>query len=103
MIFAQPWTRQGGGDAYDLGRGVEVDEALVDAHLEAVVGVGTLTARGLAGHDLEVLGRDADRALNVELLVLGTGDEEVAHLENKTTWIMNCTYATIDVATEAHG
>lgn len=33
----------------DLGRGGQVDEALVDAHLEEIPGLGTLTARGLAG------------------------------------------------------
>lgn len=33
----------------DLGGGGQVDEALVDAHLEEIPGLGTLTARGLAG------------------------------------------------------
>lgn len=40
----------------NLGGGVQVDEALVDAQLEHVPGLGTLTARGLAGGDLQVLG-----------------------------------------------
>lgn len=33
----------------DLGGGGQVDEALVDAHLVEIPGLGTLTARGLAG------------------------------------------------------
>jgi hypothetical protein len=49
----------------DLGRRVEVDEALVDAHLEGVPGLGTLTVRRLAGSDLEVLGRETDGTCTV--------------------------------------
>jgi hypothetical protein len=59
----------------DVGRRVEVDETLVDAHLVAVPGLGTLTAGGLAGGDAERLGRDAHGALDLELLVLGAVDE----------------------------
>jgi hypothetical protein len=36
----------------NLSRGVEIDETLVDAHLEHIPGLGTLTAGGLAGGDL---------------------------------------------------
>lgn len=39
--------------------GVQVDDALVDAHLEAVPRVGALTAGGLARRDLQHLGREA--------------------------------------------
>ena len=53
---------------------------LVDAHLVGVPGLGTLTARGLAGGDLEVLGGQADGTLDAELLVLGTVDELLADL-----------------------
>jgi hypothetical protein len=53
---------------------------LVDAHLVGVPGLGTLTARGLAGGDLQVLGGQADGALDAELLVLGTVDELLADL-----------------------
>ena len=67
--------RDGGDLLDDLRRRVQVDEALVDAHLEPVPGVGTLTARRLAGGDAERLGRQPDRALNLEPLVLGTLDE----------------------------
>merc|ERR1712188_126116 len=70
-----------GGDLLDsLGGGVEVDDTLVDAHLEAVPGVGTLTARGLARHDAQGLGGHADGPLAQEALVLGTLDEIGAHL-----------------------
>jgi hypothetical protein len=40
----------------NLGRGVEVDQALVDTHLVCVPGLRSLTARCLAGSNLEVLG-----------------------------------------------
>lgn len=64
----------------DLGGGVEVNETLVDAHLEAVPGLGTLTARGLAGSDGQTLGRQTDRALGAEVLVLSTVDDLGADL-----------------------
>lgn len=53
---------------------------LVDAHLVRVPSLGTLTARGLAGGDLQVLGGQADGALDTELLVLRTVDELLADL-----------------------
>ena len=56
----------------DLTGGVQIDEALVDAHLEAVPGVGTLTTGGLAGGDAKDLGGHADGAGHVELLVEGS-------------------------------
>jgi len=59
---------------------VEVDEALVDAHLKGVPGLGTLTVGRLTGGDLQDLGGQADGALDAELLVLGTVDELLAHL-----------------------
>ena len=40
-----------------IGRGVQVDDTLVDAHLEPIPGVSTLTARRFTGGDLEDLGR----------------------------------------------
>jgi len=46
----------------DLGRCVQIDQALVDAHLVQVPGLRTLTVRGLTGRDLEDLGWHADRA-----------------------------------------
>jgi hypothetical protein len=52
---------------------------LVDAHLKGVPGLGTLTVRCLTGGDLQVLGGQADGALDAELLVLGAVDELLAH------------------------
>jgi hypothetical protein len=57
-----------------------LNETLVDAHLEAVPGLGTLTARGLAGGDLEGLGGQADGTLGAEVLGLSTLDDLSADL-----------------------
>jgi len=64
----------------DLGRGVEVNEALVDAHLVRVPGLGTLAVGRLARRDLQVLGGQAHGALDAQLLVLGAVNELLAHL-----------------------
>lgn len=64
----------------DFRGGVEIDETLVDAHLETIPGLGTVTARGLAGGDAEDLGGETDGSLNLELLVLGALDEVRADL-----------------------
>jgi hypothetical protein len=48
---------------------VQVQDALVDAHLPSVVGVGTLTARGLAHEQLQLLGGHADGAGHLEVLL----------------------------------
>lgn len=53
----------------DLRGGVQVQDALVDAHLEAVPGVGSLSAGRLAGHDLELLGGQAHGPGHLELLL----------------------------------
>ena len=59
---------------------MQVQDSLVNAHLEAIVGVGTLTARRLSGHDSQDLGGHAHRAGHLEAsqhsLVLQVG----AHL-----------------------
>ena len=52
----------------------------MDAHLVAVPSLGTLTARGLAGGDLEGLGRQADGALNAKVLALGALEDLGADL-----------------------
>merc|ERR1740123_451971 len=70
-----------GGDLLDdLGGGVQVDDALVDPHLELVPGLGTLTARSLSGGDPEGLGGHPHWALDLQLLVLGTPDQVLADL-----------------------
>lgn len=43
----------------------------MDAHLVAVPGLGTLTARGLTGGDLQGLGGQADGTLDAQVLALG--------------------------------
>ena len=63
----------------DLRRRVQVDDALVDAHLVAVPGVGTVTARRLAHGQAEALGRHANRTLDLELLVASRLDQVSAH------------------------
>eukprot|EP00353_Schmidingerella_taraikaensis_P008456 CAMPEP_0185570028 /NCGR_PEP_ID=MMETSP0434-20130131/2471_1 /TAXON_ID=626734 ORGANISM="Favella taraikaensis, Strain Fe Narragansett Bay" /NCGR_SAMPLE_ID=MMETSP0434 /ASSEMBLY_ACC=CAM_ASM_000379 /LENGTH=160 /DNA_ID=CAMNT_0028185025 /DNA_START=108 /DNA_END=587 /DNA_ORIENTATION=- len=61
-------------DLLDGGGGaVDVDDALVDAHLEAVPGVGTIAARGSARRDNELLGGNADGALHLVVELLGLG------------------------------
>ena len=49
-------------------------------HLVGVPGLGALTARGLAGGDLQVLGGHADGALDAQVLGLGAVDELLADL-----------------------
>lgn len=50
---------------HDLRGRVEVDHTLVDAHLEAVPGLGTLTTRSLTGGDAEHLGGHAHGSLEL--------------------------------------
>lgn len=57
-----------------------LNEALVDAQLVAVPGLGTLTARRLTGGDLEGLGGETNGALDAEVLALGALDELGADL-----------------------
>ena len=54
---------------------MEIDHTLVDAHLEAIPGLGTFTARSLPGGDSQSLGWHPDGSLNFEFLVLGSLDE----------------------------
>merc|ERR1712048_718481 len=53
---------------------------LVDPHLELVPGLGTLTARSLPSGDPEGLGGHPHWTLHLELLVLGSPDQVLAHL-----------------------
>jgi hypothetical protein len=52
----------------------------VDAHLEAVPGLGTLAVGGLAGGDLQGAAGQADGALDAELLALRAVDQLAADL-----------------------
>jgi hypothetical protein len=64
----------------DLSGGVQVDQALVNAHLVCIPGLGSFSVRSLTGGDLELLGGETDGALNSELLGLGAVDELLADL-----------------------
>ena len=64
----------------NLGWGIQVDQALVNAHLVQVPGLGTLTVRRLTGGNLQVLGGKANRALDTEVLGLGALNELGADL-----------------------
>lgn len=52
----------------------------MDAHLELVPGLGTLTVGGLTGGDLEGLGGQTDGALDLERLAAGTVNQLLADL-----------------------
>ena len=57
------------GDGLDIGgRRVDINDALVNAHLKQVPGVGTLSIRRLARGNPELLGGNADRSRNLESL-----------------------------------
>ena len=64
----------------NLGWGVQVDQALVNAHLVEVPGLGTFTVGRLTGGNLQVLGGKANRALDTEVLGLGALNELGADL-----------------------
>merc|ERR1719150_2560822 len=65
-----------GGDLLDnLGRGVEIDDTLVDPHLKPVPGLGTFTARSLSGGDPQDPSWHPHWALDLEFLLLGTMDQ----------------------------
>lgn len=57
-----------------------LDQTLVNAHLIRIPSLTPLTARGLPRGDLQTLGREADGALDAEVLALGALDELLAHL-----------------------
>ena len=59
---------------------MEIDDSLVDPHLELVPGLGTLSARSLPGGDSQHLGGHPHWSLHLELLVLGSPDQILAHL-----------------------
>jgi len=59
---------------------VQIDDPLVDSHLELVPGLGTLSARSLSGGDSQGLGWHSDGSLDLEVLVLSSSDEVTAHL-----------------------
>jgi len=57
-----------------------LNQSLVDSHLKAIPGLGTLSAGCLSGSNLQGLGWETDWALDAEVLGLGTVDELLADL-----------------------
>merc|ERR1719228_1174416 len=64
---------------HDLGGAVQVDEALVDTHLEAIPGLRTFTTGGLTGGDAQNLGGHAHGSLDLQLFFAGTTDQISTH------------------------
>lgn len=66
------WVKFELSDLLDGGRGaVDVNNALVDAHLVAVPSVGTVAARGSACRDDQLFGGDAHGSLHLVVELLG--------------------------------
>ena len=59
---------------------MEVDDSLVDPHLELVPGLTTLSARSLTGGNPQGLSGHPDGSLHLQLLVLGSLDQVTADL-----------------------
>ena len=70
-------------DLLDHLRGrIEINQALVNPHLERVPSLASFTTGGFAGGDLEILSRETDRAFDTQVLVLGTVNKLLANLCN---------------------
>ena len=54
---------------------MQVDESLVDPHLEAIPGLGSLSTRRLTGGDTQDLGGHAHGSLHLQLLLLSSADQ----------------------------
>lgn len=63
---------------------MQIDDTLVDAHLETIPGLGSLTARGFAGGDSEHLVGHTNGSLDAELLLLGARNQISANLLERT-------------------
>ena len=73
-VHIDTWVKSEFSDLLDGGGGaVDVDHSLVDAHLEAVPGVGTVAARRTARRDNELLRGNADGSLHLIVESLGLG------------------------------
>jgi hypothetical protein len=60
---------------HHFGRRIQINQPLVDPHLKHIPRLAALTAGCLPGRDFEGLGRQADRALNAQVLGLGALEE----------------------------
>ena len=68
-------------------RAVQVQDALVDSHLEAIKSDGTFTARSLTGHDTQELGWHADRSGGLVSFIYRTSLEFRAHYMTRNNCI----------------
>ena len=76
------WPRVHGPYLLDnAGWRVQVDEALVDAHLVVVPGLGTLSARRHTRGDAQRLGGQTHGSLDLELLALGAVEQLGRHCD----------------------
>ena len=71
--------RQGYDLLDDLGGAVQVDQTLVDAHLEAIPRLGTFSAGGLARSDTQNFGGHAHRPFDLQVLLLSAFDQICAY------------------------
>ena len=65
---------------YNITRGMQINQPLVNAHLELIPRVGTLSAGSLTGGNRQAFGGKTDRSRDIELLVGGTLLQVSAHL-----------------------
>ena len=59
---------------------VQIDDTLVNAHLEAIPSLGTFTTRSLSGGDPQGLGWHTHGSFDLQFFILGSLDEVVADL-----------------------
>ena len=63
-----------------LDRAAEIDNAFVDAHLEAVPGISTLSTGSLAASDAQRFSGNADGSSRLVAHFLGLGQDLAAHI-----------------------
>merc|ERR1740131_379500 len=69
-----------GSDLLDnLRRAVQINDPLVDPHLELVPGLRTFSTRSLTGGDAQDFGGHAHWTLDLKILLLGSPDEVATH------------------------
>ena len=70
-----------------LGGAVQVNEALVDSHLETIPRLGVFTTRCFSCSDPQGLGGHAHRPLHFQVLLLGASDQVGTHLLQRVSVI----------------
>lgn len=70
------WLNADGSDLlHNLRRAVQVNESLMDPHLETIPGLGAFTTRCLPGSDSQSLGGHAHRSFHLQVFLLSTSDQ----------------------------